>query len=372
MTRRTSSSACCEAARGAAPTASPGRPAGRRAAPARCATPASAYSPDDLRAARRPRTPTQVRCADRRQRGVGRDPLGDRAPCGRASTRRRRTSPTRTSGAAARAGAAPATARARPRRSWAGRTRRRTSGRRRRAARATVAAPPGMIEAESAGHAARLGRRHPCRSGARRRSAGGAQRLGLPGQDRAPTAARTRQHARTRATRRRRSTPRTCAPACRGASTRSWRAQGRRLDGVSAELAPVRRGARRPPRRRQAAAAGVLLLGLARRRRRRTATRSSAAAAALELLQACALIHDDVMDGSRHPPRARPPCTAGSRRCTAARLARATASAFGDRRRDPARRPVPGLGRRAAVRQRACPPRRCCAAKPVFDRCAPS
>ena len=48
----------------------------------------------------------------------------------------------------------------------------------------------------------------------------------------------------------------------------------------------------------QAAASGIRLLGLSRRRRRRRATRWSTAVAALELVQASALIHDDVMDQS--------------------------------------------------------------------------
>ena len=88
-----------------------------------------------------------------------------------------------------------------------------------------------------------------------------------------------------------------------------------------------------------------------------TARRSSRAATALELLQACALIHDDVMDGS-DTRRGMP---AAHRRF--ATLHRGTEwlgspEGFGDRRGDPARRPVPVVGRRAAHVAAACPAER--------------
>ena len=83
-----------------------------------------------------------------------------------------------------------------------------------------------------------------------------------------------------------------------------------RLDAfLTAETPPVGRAERRPggaarvaaragAGRRQAAAAGVLLLGLPGRRRRPRRPAVIEAGAAFELLQAFALVHDDVMDGS--------------------------------------------------------------------------
>ena len=96
-----------------------------------------------------------------------------------------------------------------------------------------------------------------------------------------------------------------------------------------------------------------------------TARRSSRAAAALELLQAGALIHDDVMDGS-DTRRGRRPCTAGSRRCTAR-------SGWPGRRRRSASAAAILLGdlclswATRCCRLRAAEPRTRCAAKPVFD-----
>ena len=97
--------------------------------------------------------------------------------------------------------------------------------------------------------------------------------------------------------RRTRSTARTCAPAWPRRSTPSWPSQRPALDEISDDLAPV------------AEAIAELLAGGKRLRpafcywgwrapAAPTAPRSSTAATSLELLQACALIHDDVMDGS--------------------------------------------------------------------------
>ena len=77
--------------------------------------------------------------------------------------------------------------------------------------------------------------------------------------------------------------------------------------------------------------------------------------AALELVQASALIHDDLMDGS-DTRRGEP---AVHRRFAARHarggLARRRGRRSATRGRDPARRPVPGLVRRAAARRRARP-----------------
>ena len=109
-------------------------------------------------------------------------------------------------------------------------------------------------------------------------------------------------------------------PRAGASSTRSSPSRARSWRRVSDDLTPdgrVRSTALLA--RRQAAAAGLRLLGLARRRRRRDLDEAALrAAASLEFLQACALIHDDVMDGSdtrRGLPAGAP---ALRRRCTAA------------------------------------------------------
>ncbi len=76
------------------------------------------------------------------------------------------------------------------------------------------------------------------------------------------------------------------------------------------------------------------------------------AAAALEMVQACALVHDDVMDGSdrrRGIPTAHRRFASMHRRGGLARRPGAVRGGGGD----PARGPLPGLGRRAAVPLRA-------------------
>ena len=81
------------------------------------------------------------------------------------------------------------------------------------------------------------------------------------------------------------------------------------------------------------------------------------AVAALELIQACALVHDDLMDASA-TRRGRPTVhVAFARRHADAALAR-PARPVRRRRRDPARRPRPGLGGRHAARRRPARRRR--------------
>ena len=94
-----------------------------------------------------------------------------------------------------------------------------------------------------------------------------------------------------------RSTAPTCAPGWPRRSTRSWSPSGPTLDGISEDIAPI------------AEAIAEFVDGGKRLRPAfcywgwRAAGGADcdeiiAAAAALELLQACALVHDDVMDGS--------------------------------------------------------------------------
>jgi geranylgeranyl diphosphate synthase type I len=90
------------------------------------------------------------------------------------------------------------------------------------------------------------------------------------------------------------------------------------------------------------------------------------AATSLELLQACALIHDDVMDGS-DTRRGLPAAHRRSRpapRATAGSVRRRPSG----RRRHPARRPLPVLGRRACCSAPGSPGEALLRAKPVLRR----
>ena len=93
------------------------------------------------------------------------------------------------------------------------------------------------------------------------------------------------------------------------------------------------------------------------------------AVSALELIQACALVHDDLMDASATAPR--PPDRARRLRPPARRRGVARPARPVRRRgRHPARRPRPGLGRRHAARCRPATPTPPRARRPRGRRCA--
>jgi geranylgeranyl diphosphate synthase type I len=141
-----------------------------------------------------------------------------------------------------------------------------------------------------------------------------------------------------------RSTATTCASACRRPRRLRRRQQPCSTRERGAEPAHRRAGRPLPA---ASGCARVLLLGLPRRRGRRR-DEVVAAAAALELFQACALIHDDVMDGS-DTRRGQPAVHRrfASLHRTEAGTGDPEASARGG---DPARRPVPVVvGRDAAT-----------------------
>ena len=114
----------------------------------------------------------------------------------------------------------------------------------------------------------------------------------------------------------------------------------------------LRRADRRPggvrPARRQAAAPRVRLLGLARGRRRPEPTPRRRAAAVLRARTAARLRAGARRRHRRlgHPARAAHRAPASSPTCTASRNWHGSSEQFGTVRRDPARRPVAGLGRR--------------------------
>ena len=193
----------------------------------------------------------QVR--QRRHRGLGGDPLGDRdralagRPAGAVGDRHERRA------AAAPARAAPSTAAPRPRASSSGRTRTTTSGRPAASSSRTVPAHGiPRVRAPRPGD-----RRRPDRAGpAPGLVDTGSVTAGTQERDPSPAAAGARPAARRRL--RRRSTDFLDAAA-----------RHPRRDGP--QPGPGRRRGPRPRRGRQAAAAGVRLLGLARRLRRRPA-----------------------------------------------------------------------------------------------------
>ena len=314
-------------------------------------------------AARRREAPTQVRCAIGVSVVSRGDPLGDAdgAVAGRAAGavgdgHERRA-------AAARAGGSPATARARPRRPWAGRTRTRTSGRsaassvraidRRhvlglaQASRGCPVAMPGSARSEVAGvsgpHLAGTDHRDP---------AGGT--VARPSGPPTTCALRVQRAARRRGLRPRR-------------RDASWREVG--ADGT---MRPLRR------RGRPTCCAAASGCG------RRSATGAGAAPAAPTATpssrprprSSCSRPRADPRrrDGrQRHPPRAARPRTGASPRCTreqgwAGDPRRASGSAGAILAGDLCLAWADELLRRLA----ASPPAALARGRAVFDRCAPS
>ena len=218
------------------------------------------------------------------------DPLGDRRRCCRGWSRRRRRSPRRRSARSASSWRSAFQSCRSPSSVLGGKN-----------SNENDRPPPASssrIVGDAAGHDAR---RRPRAMRARLPATAGPSASGRrdPSRHDSRSAGRATHWLSRDATARTRSTPRTCAarvqqgarrlprprrPTC---STRSATTSRPLMDALGDLLA-----------RRQAAAAGVLLLGLARRRRRRRRPAIVTAAAALELFQARALIHDDVMDGS--------------------------------------------------------------------------
>ena len=347
---------------GCGSTARPGRPAGRRAAPARCATPAAAYAPMIRRSSARV-CPTQVRCAigvSVVSRAIA---AGDPRRCGRGSSRRRRRSPRRTSGAAARARGSPSTAPPRRPRPSAGRTRTRTSGRRRagcagRRARHAEVGPdrrrPGALAAPWT--PAATCRRRPVHLGLRGAAPAGpvdgvgpAVRQTQPSQE-TPCLAREDERQRR---------PQSGAATPRSLDAEDLRTRVQKVleeflaaratcSTPSAPTAARWSRTSRPHARGQAAARGVLLLGLARRPAAPDGEahrpRPRVARAAPGLRAGPRRRHGRL----RHPPRAAgraPPVRGAAPR---RRLARRRRTRFGAAAAILLGDLLPGLGRRAA------------------------
>ena len=235
--------------------------------------------PDDVPQLGRP-SGRRGEVADRGQRGLGGDPLGDARRCGRGSSRRRRRSPRRRSGRSASSSRIACQSCRSPSSVLGGKN----SNENER--------PPAASSSPIAVH----GRARRACVEARHGPSVGPARLRRRA-DRPTRAAAVRSDDVTALTPARRR-----GPARPGAEGARRLPRPRRRAGLDGDRAPTSRplvdaiadllagGKRLRP--------GLLLLGLARRRRRRQRRRSSRAAASLELLQACALIHDDVMDGS--------------------------------------------------------------------------